>query len=67
MLKKLQNKLDKMRSLIDRKIISNKRYKNKETSIYNKLNNLIDYMNFKTINKLVKEYRLIFLPIFESQ
>ena len=65
--KKLQDKLDKMKSLRDRKIISNKRYKNRENSIYNKLDNLIDDMHFKTINSLVKDYRLIFLPMFESQ
>ena len=56
-----------MKSLRDRKIISNKRYKNRENSIYNKLDNLIDDMHFKTINSLVKDYILIFLPIFESQ
>ena len=32
-----------------------------------KLDNLIDDMHFKTINSLVKDYRLIFLPMFESQ
>lgn len=66
-IKKLQNKLDKMKSLRDKKIISRKRYKNRENRIYNKLDHLIDDMHFKTINSLVKNYQVIFLPIFESQ
>jgi len=66
-IKKLQNKLDKMKSLRDKKIISRKRYKNRENRIYNKLEHLIDDMHFKTINSLVKNYQVIFLPIFESQ
>jgi hypothetical protein len=44
-----------------------KRYKNRENSIYNKLDNLIDDMHFKTINSLVKDYRLYFSSYVRKQ
>jgi transposase len=63
----LQKKLDTFKSLRDKKKITKRRYKNRENRIYNKLDHLIDDLHFKTINSLVDEYKLIFLPIFESQ
>ena len=64
---KLCKKLDLFKSLRDKKIIGKRRYKNRENRIYNKLDHLIDDLHFKTINSIVKDYKLIFLPNFESQ
>lgn len=65
--KKLQIKIDKFKSLRDRKIIKRKRYKRKERKIYKKMNNLIDELHHKTIHFLTSTYNYIILPIFESQ
>ena len=67
MIKKLQLKIDKFKSLRDRKIIKRKRLKRKERSIYNRLNNLIDDLHHKTSDFLTKTFNYIILPSFESQ
>lgn len=64
---KLQSKLDLFRSLKNRKLISKQSYKRRERKIYNKLDNLIDDLHYKTICNITNDYKLIFLPIFETQ
>ena len=66
-IKQLQNKIDKFKSLRDRKIIKKKRLKRKERSVYFRLNNLIDDLHHKTANFLTKTFNYIILPSFESQ
>jgi putative transposase len=65
--KKLQVKLDQMRSLRSKKIIKNKSYKKRERRIFFKLNNFIDDLHYKTISTLTDRFRHIILPSFESQ
>ena len=67
MIKQLQNKIDKFKSLRDRKIIKKKRLKRKKRSVYFRLNNLIDDLHHKTANFLTKTFNYIILPSFESQ
>jgi putative transposase len=64
---KLQEKMDKYKSLRDKKIIKKKRYKRQERRINFKLNNLIDDLHHKTISYLTNNFDFIILPIFESQ
>jgi len=66
-IRKLQTKLDLFNSLRSKKIISKSSYKRRERKIYNKLDNLIDDLHYKTICSLTNDYKLIFLPSFESQ
>jgi len=62
--KKYLLKLDKLRSLRDKKIIKGR----KGDKIINRhLNNLIDDLHHKTANMLTKRYNVIILPPFESQ
>jgi putative transposase len=67
MIKQLQNKIDKFKSLRDRKIIKKKRLKRKERSVYFRLDNLIDDLHHKTANFLTKTFNYIILPSFKSQ
>jgi putative transposase len=64
---KLQFKLDHFKSLRDRKIIKNKRFKRREKKIYFRLDNLINDLHFKTINYLTNTFQHIIIPKFESQ
>jgi putative transposase len=66
-LKRLQLKLDKMQSLRDKKQIGKQHYKRRERKLYQKQEDLIDDLHFKTANILTKEYKIILLPSFESQ
>ena len=66
-LKRLQLKLDKMQSLRDKKQIGKEHYKRRERKLYQKQEDLIDDLHFKTANILTKEYKIILLPSFESQ
>ena len=54
MVYKLQAKIDKFRSLRDKKIIKRKRLKRRERKIYFHINNLIDDLHHKTSNILTK-------------
>ena len=67
MISSLQKKIDNFKSLRDRKIIKQKRFKRTERSIYFRLNNLIDDLHHKTIDFLTKTFKYIILPSFESQ
>ena len=67
MIYSLQKKIDNFKSLRDRKIIKQKRFKRTERSIYFRLNNLIDDLHHKTIDFLTKTFKYIILPSFESQ
>ncbi len=66
-LKRLQVKLDKMQSLRDKKQIGKQHYKRRERKLYQRQEDLIDDLHFKTANILTKEYQIILLPSFESQ
>ena len=66
-LKRLQLKLDKMQSLRDKKEIGKQHYKRRERKLYQRQENLIDDLHYKTANMLTKEYQIILLPSFESQ
>jgi putative transposase len=66
-LKRLQLKLDKMQSLRDKKQIGKEHYKRRQRKLYQKQEDLIDDLHFKTANILTKEYKIILLPSFESQ
>jgi putative transposase len=67
LLKQLQVKLDRMQSLRGKKIIGKQHYKRRERKLYQKQDNLIDDLHYKTANKLTREYHIILLPRFESQ
>lgn len=67
LIKKLQVKLDKFRSLRDKNIIKKSRFKRTEKRIFYRLNNLIDDLHHKTSNYLSKTFNHIILPRFESQ
>jgi len=64
---KLQNKLSLLQSLRDKKSISKSHYIRGIRRVYFRIGNIIDDMHYKTINKLVSEYKTIFIPRFESQ
>lgn len=66
-IKLLHDKIDKFKSLRDKKIIKRKRLKRRERKVYFRINNLIDELHFKTISYLTKTFNYIILPIFESQ
>jgi putative transposase len=65
--KLLHDKIDKFKSMRDKKIIKRKRLRRRERKAYFKINNLIDELHFKTISYLTKTFNYIILPIFESQ
>jgi putative transposase len=67
MIKKLQYKLDKFKSLRDKKEIRQSSFKKRERRIYTRLNNLIDELHHKTVNYLTRKYKYIIIPSFESQ
>jgi transposase len=60
-------KIDKMRSLRDKKKILKYRVKKKERDVKRRIDNLIDELHHKTINYLTKTYQTIILPPFETQ
>lgn len=64
---KLNMKLDKLRSLKDKKEITNQTYSKKINKIGFRYNNLINELHYKTANLLTKQYKYIFLPSFETQ
>lgn len=66
-LKQLQLKLDKMQSLRDKKLIKKQHYKRRERKLYQRQEDLIDDLHYKTANILTREYKIILLPNFESQ
>jgi len=66
-LKKIQNKLDELQSLRDKKLIKHRHYKRKTRKIYSNIKNCIDDMQFKTIKYLCSQYKTIIIPTFESQ
>ena len=56
-----------MQSLRDKKEIGKQHYKRRERKLYQRQENLIDDLHYKTANMLTKEYQIILLPSFESQ
>lgn len=66
-LRKLHVKLDKLRSLRARKLISKKQYKAMHYTTMRRLNCLIDELHFKTCNLLLNNYETVILPPYESQ
>ena len=66
-LKQLQIKLDKMQSLRGKKYIGKQHYKRREKKLYQRQENLIDDLHYKTAKKLTFEFQIILLPIFENQ
>lgn len=67
LLRRLQVKVDHFRSLRAKKMIKNHRWKRKERKIYQRLNDSIDDMHYKTCRSITNKYRTIILPYFESQ
>lgn len=65
-IKQLQKKLNLFQSLKDLKEIRIKSWKYRRRKIYEKMNNLIDEMHYKTI-RLLEGFEKILLPTFESQ
>lgn len=64
---KLCLKIDRLRSLRDRKQITKYSYRIGRQRLQRRLNNLVDDIHSKTINYLVDNYKFIYLPSFESQ
>jgi putative transposase len=67
LLRQLQLKIDKFKSLRAKKIISKQRMVRKEKMMYRDLNHYIDDMHYKTCRTLTNKYKTIILPYFESQ
>ena len=67
LLRRIQCKLDKFRSLRAKKVIGSSHYKRRTRRLYERLYNLTDELHYKTISHLCENYRLILIPIFESQ
>jgi len=67
LLKKLQEKMDTLQSLKDKKIIKLNRWKRGRARIQIKLTNIIDDMHYKLINYLKHNFKTVFIPSFESQ
>ncbi len=65
-IKQLQMKLNLFQSLKDLKRIGIKSWKYRRKKIYEKMNNLIDELHYKTI-RLLEGFEKILLPTFESQ
>ena len=65
-LKKLQEKLDLMRSLRDRKLIRRSSFRRRQKGLYRKVKHLIEELHYKT-SQVLKDYKWILLPSFESQ
>lgn len=65
--RKLYFKLDKLRSLRDRKIIKGSSYNRRRKKLQFKIDCLVDDFHYKTISFLTDNFRTIFLPKFESQ
>lgn len=66
-LSKLYTRMDKLRSLRSKKLISVDAFQGKYYKLSNRLTGLIDEMQFKTRNFLLRSYKKIILPPFESQ
>jgi transposase len=64
---RLRCKLDLLRSLRDKKQIPKNHYDRTARKIYEKLSNITDELHYQTIAYLCDKYRLILIPIFESQ
>lgn len=64
---KYYTKLDKLKSLRDKKLINSNKFKKKYYKISTKLTNLIDELHYKTIKYLTTSYNNILLPSFETQ
>jgi transposase len=64
--KMLQSKLDKFRSLRDKKSISQRSYTRRRWRISKKWKRLVDDMHYKIASTLVKNYKFIGLPPFET-
>lgn len=67
LLTKLQERIDKLKSLRDTKIITRYKCKRKERKLYDRINNLIDDLHYKTCDYLTRTYDYIIIPSFESQ
>lgn len=66
-IKALHSKLDLFRSLRKRKVISRSHWKRRENKLQTRLSNLTDDLHYKTIHYITNNYKVIFLPKFESQ
>lgn len=64
---KIYDKLDKMKSLRSKKIVSNNHATRRIRKQYVSMSNLVDDMHYKTVNLISKHFNKIFLPKFESQ
>lgn len=66
-IRKLHLKLDALRSLRARNLISKSVYSLKHYKVSKRINSLIDELHFKTCNYLLNKYEQIILPPYESQ
>jgi len=65
-LKKLQHRLDHFKSLRYRKLIRRSSFSRRQKSLYRKVKNIITELHYTTI-QVLKDYKWILLPAFESQ
>jgi putative transposase len=66
-LKKYQDKLDKLQSLRAKSWIKKKSWSKKSMRIYKRISNLVDDIHYAIINEITNNYNTIYLPKFESQ
>jgi len=66
-IKKIYQRLDKLQTLRDNRVIRPKSYDKKRCRLQSKLSCYVDEMHYKTIAFLTKNYTSILLPSFESQ
>lgn len=64
---RLRKRIDRLKSLRDRKLIKKQQCKRKCTKLQEKFTNLVDDIHFRTIHYVSREYDEVFLPKFESQ
>ena len=64
---KIYRKIDELRSLRSKKQISKTKWKRSEDRLRNKLLDLTDELHYQTANYLIKTYKAVFIPPFESQ
>lgn len=67
LLERYRMRLDKLRSMRDKRYIKDNKWRRSSDRLKNKITNAVDDIHYKLINKLVSENKSIYLPKFESQ
>ena len=65
--RKLFLKLDKLRSLKAKNLISESKFKSKYYKIQKRIEHLVDEMHYKLINYLLNNFKVIHIPKFETK